>query len=61
MSSKLNIRTGDTVMVITGDNQKDAGKTGQGLSRSTAHCRSGQEHDRPPPETPSAGRIRRKA
>jgi len=31
MSSKLNIRTGDTVMVITGDNQKDAGKTGKVL------------------------------
>ena len=29
MSSKLNIRTGDTVMVITGDNMNDAGKTGK--------------------------------
>ena len=29
MSSKLNIRTGDTVMVITGDNINDAGKTGK--------------------------------
>lgn len=29
MSSKLNIKTGDTVMVITGDNMKDVGKTGK--------------------------------
>lgn len=29
MSSKLNIKTGDTVMVITGDNMNDAGKTGK--------------------------------
>ena len=31
MSSKLNIRTGDTVMVITGDEMKDRGKTGKVL------------------------------
>ena len=31
MSSKMNIRTGDTVMVITGDNMKDVGKTGKVL------------------------------
>ena len=31
MSSKMNIRTGDTVMVITGDNLKDVGKTGKVL------------------------------
>ncbi len=31
MSSKMNIRTGDTVMVITGDNSKDVGKTGKVL------------------------------
>ncbi|MCH5278938.1 MAG: 50S ribosomal protein L24 [Christensenellaceae bacterium] len=31
MSSKLNIRTGDTVMVMTGDNMKDVGKTGKVL------------------------------
>ena len=48
MSSKLNIRTGDTVMVITGDEMKD-------------RCRPGQENDRPPSEAPSAGRNRRKA
>ena len=58
MSSKLNIRTGDTVMVITGDEMKDRGKTGKVL---TARCRPGQENDRPPSEAPSAGRNRRKA
>ena len=31
MASKMNIRTGDTVMVITGDNSKDVGKTGKVL------------------------------
>ena len=31
MSCKLNIRTGDTVMVITGDEMKDRGKTGKVL------------------------------
>lgn len=31
MSSKMNIRTGDTVMVITGDNINDVGKTGKVL------------------------------
>ncbi len=31
MSSKLNIKTGDTVMVITGSEMKDAGKTGKVL------------------------------
>lgn len=31
MSSKLNIKTGDTVMVITGDEMKDRGKTGKVL------------------------------
>ena len=31
MSSKLNIKTGDTVMVMTGDNSKDVGKTGKVL------------------------------
>ena len=33
MSSKLNIRTGDTVMVITGDEMKDRGKTGRTFDR----------------------------
>ncbi len=31
MSSKLNIKTGDTVMVITGDEMKDKGRTGKVL------------------------------
>lgn len=29
MSSKLNIKSGDTVMVMTGDNMEDVGKTGK--------------------------------
>ena len=31
MGSKLNIKSGDTVMVIAGDNMKDVGKTGKVL------------------------------
>lgn len=31
MSSKLNIKSGDTVMVITGDRMNDVGKTGKVL------------------------------
>lgn len=63
MSSKLNIRTGDTVMVITGDEMKDRGKTGKVLKvyPEAQRCRPGQENDRPPSEAPSAGRNRRKA
>lgn len=64
MSSKLNIRTGDTVMVITGDEMKDRGKTGKVLKVYPEAQRvvvQGRKMIGPPSEAPSAGRNRRKA
>ena len=64
MASKMNIRTGDTVMVISGDSMKDVGKTGKVLKVYPAAQRivvQGRNmtirHQKPRKQGESGGRI----
>lgn len=68
MSSKLNIRTGDTVMVITGDEMKDRGKTGKVLKVYPEAQRvvvQGRKmivrHQKPRQQGETGGRLEKKA